>query len=129
MTDHTKEDIEALIEALKDAREYVSSESCMERIDKTLAKFAPKPAKVYVLPEWGERSAALTQWCIDVVCYKDEWNNLRELTATDAPAQKWNMPTLQQIKEICGQSYGTTPTNLLDTWYEALRNKIMAMND
>ena len=129
MTDHTKEDIEALILVARKAASAlfrVGLNGDSTDVEKVLAKFAPKPAKVYVIPSWNDFFKAHRNTHF-ISLTKAEYEQVRELTATEAPAQKWNMPPLQQINEICGQPYGTAPTNALDTWYEAIRNKIMGL--
>ena len=183
MTQHDPKDVEALIEAF-DRYELHRNDSLSigsyDRLKAARAKLKPKPEKVYVLPPTDAMTVELRYWYISNNLDEREWDTLREVTATDAPAskwnmpeatpqwwldisrtlwfdgknsdeyephdswklireltainapepvQKWNMPTLQQINEICGQPYGTAPTNALDTWYEAIRNKIMAMNE
>ena len=134
MTQHDP-DVEALIEALKDAREYVSSESCMERIDKTLAKFAPKPAKVYVLPEWQSiESIYFLSWLSAHNINQNDWQELRELTATEAPAQKWNVPKWVDVPKDSNGWFDFTSENGItnhcgEQAYNAFCAKIITTNE
>jgi hypothetical protein len=129
MTQHTPE-VQALIDALKDAREYVSSESCMERIDIALAALTPKPEKVYVLPTLKDRMPEQIAFCKEWGFYDDGWNTLRELTAIEPPAQKWNMPEWNEV-ETSDECFFFGPPGLRVTegTFNAFRDKIMAMNN
>ena len=94
MTQHDP-DVEALIYELKLQDKdggYIS-----DGVRQTLAKLEPKPEKVYVLPEWEHRTENQIIWCRNENVSHDAWIQLRYFTATDVPAQVWNMPTWEEL--------------------------------
>ena len=140
----TKEDVEALIEAAKQVTDFLNGYNLQSNValnkkrnlDTALTKFAPKPAKVYVLPKFQTLSKNADYVFLTdafgerVKLFRNVYNALRELTATEAAEQKWNMPTWDEMpKEGHGMIALPNGDWVGQGAYEPLRDKIMAMND
>ena len=163
MTQHDS-DVEALIEAAKAVqhgaffgKDYGDS---LKQLVAALAKLEPKPEKVYVLPEWktfyeAQEMQYSSHWDGDYVTVdinardknktpisvnEDRYNLIRELTAINAPepAQKWNMPTWDEMPKGCTVYKSTLGDICMDIEgsgyiirkpvFEAIRNKIMGLS-
>jgi aminopeptidase N len=149
MSKHKDEDVEALRLA---AIAYAEVHPAHENIDRwkalksALAKFEPKPEKVYVLDENQRQVVAkwIRQIWDDLVSGKiinhdTTFDELRELTAvnaTTAPVQKYNMPAFAEINN--GEDYIGLPDAFSNNGgqicvsrhtYIAFRDKIMSMNE
>jgi hypothetical protein len=115
MKQHSLEDVEELKPAAKEAQglllgtDYDAMLGCFQRIKEALAKFEPKPEKVYVLDE--NQRQVITEWvrqiCYDlssgkIINHDTAFDELRELTAVDAataPVQKWRVPTWGDLEK------------------------------
>jgi hypothetical protein len=86
------------------------------------------------LDRWA---VALTEERADDECnmFDEAWRELVELTATDAPAQKYNMPTVYELTKAWGKisveylnkSEHLQSIQLGHDMYDNLRNKIIGL--
>ena len=136
MTQHDPKDVEALIEAF-DRYELHRNDSLSigsyDRLKAARAKLKPKPEKVYVLPPTDAMTVELRYWYISNNLDEREWDTLREVTATDAPASKWNMPLYDELHERFGSDAfitikdGCAIHHDFRTFWNKTRNKIMGL--
>ena len=136
MTNHKPEDVEALIDAAKIILLSNPEDDYARRdLSAALAKFAPKPAKVYVLPEYGlSMPAAINAWLSYHTVGQSKWQELRELTATESPAQKWNVPKWVDVPKDSNGWFDFTSENGItnhcgEQAYNAFCAKIMTTNE
>ena len=145
MTQYDPKNVEALIEAAKQVTDFLNGRNLQSdmalnkkrNLEIAIAKLKPKPAKVYVLPEWekfrlkyqyyGNEDVALIDNKDSSTIYKSTYEKLRELTATDTPAQKNYMPPWDELIKTTnntGEVYGWI-FNQIE--YNAIRKKIMGL--
>jgi hypothetical protein len=133
VTQHTPE-VQALIGAATKARDqqYSGTDNWKE-LDRALAALTPKPEKVYVLPEWKDRTHDQREWCISQKVPQFYWDRFRELTVIEPPVQKWNMPEWDKADKNENGQFQFIAKDILmgveKSIYNAIRDKIMGMNE
>jgi hypothetical protein len=151
MTQHNLEDVEALRLA---AIAYAEVHPAHENIDRwkalhaALAKLEPKPEKVYVLSEKPPNKfndvlrETFDGWTSSKAELENLWEEIRELTAVDAPTapvqeiyiQKQD-PNEAVYKSIFNRTYKglhiseSMKKGYADWWHKNFGDKIMSMNE
>ena len=137
---HNPKDVEALIDAAKRASDHFNRTGIVSletELNAALAKLESKPEKprewwLNVYSDGGSYYYDHPDDAAYGLRVNGETVHVRELTATDAPVQKWNMPEWGELLLTSDNrfkfEYEYARYTIANDWYEGLRNKIMGLS-